>query len=242
MRWILLLLVISGCSKRNQEVCCETADECAAINTSEVVACRVGVCVEHECIDRGPCDGNEDCVSPETCVEGECSPPPLPPDAALKPAFDVVYPNVWRFNVTGQPFPLDLIVVNTGVSPLFMTTLQVKSLNDDHPTAFVRLTAFPTSASPPIPPGQAGGKILPNAESILLTPELLPELRTDTESIYAEFEIVDPPTGAYDIEASAILALDGIEFPVNMTIHMEDLQGPVVADPEQGVRISLFGN
>jgi hypothetical protein len=235
MRWILILVAVSACSKRNQAVCCETADECAAIGTSEVVACQIGVCVEHECIERGPCDGNEDCELPQTCVSSECTSPPAPPDAPLKPAFDIVYPNVWRFSVTIQPFPLDLIIVNTDVSPLSMTTLQVKSVADDHPTAFLRFVAAPSSAD--ITPGFAGGKIIPNGVPILSG--LIPEPRMDTESIYVQFEIVDAPKGTYDIKADAMLALDGTDFPVNLTIHMQDSQ-TVFADPEEGVRVPVF--
>lgn len=223
-----------GCTKRNQEVCCETADECAAIQTDTVVSCTVGVCVDHECVDRGVCDGNEDCELPETCVAGLCSPPTTPPDAPLKPAFDIVYPNVWRFSVTGQPFPMDLVVVNADVSPLSMTTLQVKSVSDDHPTAFVRFVAAPSSAA--IAPGEAGGAISPNASPILSP--LIPEPRVDTQADYIQFEIVDAPDGTYDIAADAELALDGVDFSVHLTIHMQDTQ-TVFADPEEATRVSI---
>jgi hypothetical protein len=237
MRILVFLVLVSACTKRNQEVCCETAQECAAINTTEVVVCSVGVCVDHTCVDPGPCDGNEDCVSPATCVDGTCQ-TPLPPDAALVPAFDVAYPNEWRFTVgSGQPIVLDLMFMNRGVSPLSMSTLNVRSLSDDHPIAFVRVVT--TSSSADIPPGSAGGRILPIAEPIMIGSGLVPEPRTDTTSSYATVEFIDEPTGTYDITVDVLLTLDGLDVPLHMVMHMEP--GPTIfADPEMGTRATVF--
>ncbi|MBA2539528.1 MAG: hypothetical protein H0V17_07835 [Deltaproteobacteria bacterium] len=226
---ILLVVLVCSCTKRNQEVCCETADECAAIETDQVVACKVGVCVEHECVNPGPCDGIEDCDASDTCVDGMCTPPPIPPDAPLVAAFDVAYPNVWRFSVAG-PVGISVMFINTSVNPFSTSTLEVRELSDDHPTAFIRLTASPSLVN--IPPGFAGGKIAPIAEPFLTDSGLVSEPRTDTDSSYVGMELVDAPSGTYDIAVGAVLGLDGLDVPLNMTIHV--VPGPIIAvDPRQ---------
>jgi hypothetical protein len=136
-----------------------------------------------------------------------------PPDAALIPAFDAVFPNVWQFSVSGAPVPLDLMIVNRGVSPLSMSTLQVKSLSDDHPLAFARITTKPSSAS--IAPGFAGGLISPIAEPVIVGSGLVTEPRTDTMSEYASIEFVDAPDGTYDLTIDAVLSLDGLDIPLH---------------------------
>jgi hypothetical protein len=201
---MIYLLLVVACTKRNPEVCCETADECAEIQTDTVVSCAVGVCVEHECVDRGVCDGNEDCQLPETCVDGMCAPPPAPPDAALKPAFDVVYPSEWRSSIN-DVFTFSIVFINTDVSPLSMSTLQVRELADDHPTGFVRIVTTPSSAN--IPPGSAGGLISETANQAFLDSGLVSEPRVDAESAYATIETVDAPEGTYDIAVDAVLVL-----------------------------------
>lgn len=236
MRWIFLLSVVAACSKRNQEVCCETADECAAIGTQEVVACSVGVCVEHECVDIGSCDGDEDCELPETCVQSECTPPPPPPDAALNPAFDVAYGGEWNSSINAE-IPFSIVIINTDVRPLSMATLEVRQLNDDHPTAFIRFRATPSTAS--IPPGFAGGAINGDDQQELFDSGLITEEPTDTKSAYLTIEPVDAPDGIYDIAIDAKLALDGIEFPLQLTIHRVPFP-PIRAEIEVAKRVSFF--
>ncbi len=236
MRLIVVLIFFMGCSKRNQEVCCETADECAAISTKEVVACEIGVCVGHECVDIGACDGNEDCEAPDTCVDETCTAPPAPPDAALKPAFDVAYGKEWCFSVAG-PVGLSIVFINTDVSPLSMTTIQVRSLDDDHPTAFVRIETTPSSTE--IPPGFAGGKLSPVDEAVLVDTGIVTEPRIDTEINYGSIELVDAPVGTYDIVVDAVLGLEGLDVPLHMTLHMQP--GPqVCANMEVGTRAQIF--
>jgi len=76
LRTVLLLVVVSvgACTKRNPNVCCETADECAEVGYDEPVPCELGVCVSRNCVETG-CDGDEDCASPELCMQGTCRSP-----------------------------------------------------------------------------------------------------------------------------------------------------------------------
>jgi hypothetical protein len=137
-------------------------------------------------------------------MDGTCMSPPPPPDAALKPAFDVVYPSEFRSSVN-DPVMFSMMFVNTDVSPLSMTTLQVRQLTDDHPTAFVRIVTTPSSAN--IAPGFAGGSVDSFAATFFFDSELVTEPRTDQTSIYANIEFVDAPDGLYDITFDAVLAL-----------------------------------
>ena len=233
---ILTLLLLVACTKRNPEVCCETAEECAAINTTEIVACGIGVCVDHTCVDLGRCDGAEDCSNPETCIDGLCTPPAVPPDAPPVPAFDIAYPKEWRISVA-EPIGGFVLFVNAGVTPISMSTLQLRSVADDHPTAFVRIT--PTSSAAMILPGVAGGNLTPLAEDVLVDTGIVTETRTDVGASYLSIELVDAPEGTYDIAVDVVLGLDGLDVPMGMTVHV--LPGPTIfANPEVGTRTPIF--
>lgn len=236
---LLTLVLLAGCgTRRNPAVCCETTDECAQIGTAEIVSCEVGVCVAHSCVDLGACDGIEDCTeSGQSCIDGRCT-FTLPPDAARVAAYDVAYPNVWRRSIT-DAHPLSLLFVNRGVSPLSMSTLQVRSLADDHPTAFVRVTVPATPSTAMILPGQAGGLVTPLAEDLLIGMGIVPEQRVDQETSYADVQILDAPSGTYDIGVDVVFALDGLDVATHLTIHMEPL--PVQwLNPLEGTRATIF--
>lgn len=229
----MIVLSLAACTRRNPEVCCETSDECLQIGTTEPVLCETGACVNSSCVTDGTCNGPEDCDAPDVCANGVCTSPG--PDAGGRPAFDVAYPSVWRRSVPDQ-LPFDLIVINTSTSPLSMSSLVLKSISDDHPTATVRFILAPLSTT--VATQRAGGLIVPLAEPVLIGSGLVPETRVDTNTSYVDYEIVDPAPGTYDITADAILTLDGIDVPLHFVIHM--VPGPTIyADPEQGTRASF---
>jgi hypothetical protein len=163
-------------------------------------------------------------------------PPPVPPDAPLVAAFDVAYPSVWKFSIAG-PIGISIMFINTSVNPFNTSTLEVRSIADDHPTAFVRLMVNPKLVF--IPPGTAGGKIAPIAEPFLIDSGLVTEARSDTDSSYVEMELVDAPSGTYDIQVQAVVGLDGVDVPLSMTVHV--VPGPIVfVDPEAATRATIF--
>jgi Tol biopolymer transport system component len=71
--WMLGCVVAVACTKRNPDVCCETATECKTVGFSSAQPCDEGVCVNYSCVATG-CDGNEDCRDPDQpmCVAGRC--------------------------------------------------------------------------------------------------------------------------------------------------------------------------
>jgi hypothetical protein len=179
----------------------------------------VGDGLAGQCVGESPIDAGVDAVI----------------DAGV-PAFDVAYASEWRFSVPG---PVDgyLLVVNTGVTPLSMSTLQLKSIADDHPTAFVRIIA--TASETSIPPGHAGGFLTPLATTTLVGSGLVSETRADTDSSYLNIEIVNAPEGTYDIHVSLELELDNARISMPITLHM--LPGPTIfANPDVGTRKTVF--
>lgn len=95
---ILMLSVMAACTAacttQNPALCCETADECAAVNFTSIQPCSVGACVKNKCVADGTCDGPEDCMGTDTCVAGVCTAPvlvdagvdsPAPPDGSIPP-------------------------------------------------------------------------------------------------------------------------------------------------------------
>jgi hypothetical protein len=170
-----------------------------------------------------------------TCVDDE-GPKDAGIDAPGVPAFDVAYPSEWRFSVAG-PVSGYFLVINRGVTPLSMSSLQLKSIDDDHPTAFLRINANPLGTT--IAPGQAGGSLTPLAKTVLVDSGLVTEARTDTDSDYLSIEIVNAPTGSYDINATLKLGLDNRDIMMPMILHI--LPGPTVyADPQVGKRTTIF--
>jgi hypothetical protein len=70
-----LLAASTGCTRRNPDFCCVTADTCAAAGlTDEVRPCEVGqACKAYECV-AAECATSADCASPEApaCRDGLC--------------------------------------------------------------------------------------------------------------------------------------------------------------------------
>lgn len=234
---VILSICTPACEKRNPEVCCETEAECAALGSGDPRFCEgEDVCVAFKCVAPGTCDGPEDCLGAQFCnftsSGGFCA---LGGMDGATPAFDIAYPNVWRRTVVDQ-LPFDLMVINTSDAPISMSSLAIKSISDNHPTATVRLVKMPAGTM--VPPHKAGGFIVPLAEPILVGSGLVPEVRADTNSSYLEYEIIDAPVGTYDIVTDAIMTLDSSDFFLHFTIHMVEGQ-TIYADPEAGFRLSV---
>ena len=88
-------------------------------------------------------------------------------------------------------------------------------------------------------PGFAGGQLTPVSEDVLVDTGIIPETRTDVDSSYLSIELVDAPQGTYDIVVDVVLALNGLEIPFTMTVHVLPLP-TAYADPEMGARLSIF--
>ncbi len=232
---VAVITFMTACTRRNPEVCCETVAECAVVGTSELVACETGVCVANACVDEGRCDGDEDCNEPDHCADGVCKSAPLV-DAARVAAFDIAYPKEWRFSVFDEVSEFS-VFINKGTSPLSMSSLELKSITDDHPTVLVRLVAHPSPAA--IPPGLAGGQLTPIAKAVLVDSAIVTEARSNETTSYLSLQLVDAPDGTYDIAVDAVLALDGLDVPMQMLVHV--VPGPTIyADPELGTRTSIL--
>lgn len=238
MKIILVLVLLVGCTKRNPAACCETEAECARLGTTEIVTCDTGTCVNFACVDDGTCDVQDpdDCTAPESCVDGVCMQlvvdAPPPPE---RPALDVAYPNEWRRSVSST-LPFDLIVIGSGTEPVPLSSMVIKSVDDDHPTATVRILLTPSDFTVAV--GEAAGFIAPNAEPLLAP--IVSETRVDTaEPGYLEWQILDAPSGTYDIATHLVLVIDGNDVVIDFVTHM--VPGPTIfADPEAGKRLSVF--
>ncbi len=155
------------------------------------------------------------------------------PDAGLK-AFDVVYPSEWQFSVTGQVSGY-FMVIATGSAAVDMSTLHVKSIDDDHPTAFVTVTG---GGSTSVPTGYAGGVLTPVSKALFVTSGLVPEYVSD-EDDYLTFEIENAPAGTYDFHATVTVVVENIEIPLAMTIHILPMPD-IWADPVVAKRIAVY--
>lgn len=203
------------------------------------VACLVG------CTRPNPqyCDEPSDCPVGQQCdlTKNSCAPNvdaattvDATPDA-FRPAFDVAYPHEWRFSVEG-PVGGYLLVINTSSTPLNTSSLALKSIEDDHPSAVVRVTVTGYDAT--LSPGQAGGYVSMLSRLMLVDSGLVSESRVETDSNYLTLEIGNAPAGSYAIQAMVVLSLDNVDVPMPMTINI--VEGPDVwANPLNGKRLKL---
>jgi hypothetical protein len=156
------------------------------------------------------------------------------PDAARTPAFDVAYGSAWRFSVSG-PTGGFVSIINRGPVPLSMSGLQVASVSDDHPTASIRI--IPNVGDTTVGPGLAGGALSPIAEGLI--DPLVDEPRTDVDSDYLSIELVNAPSGDYDIAASLTIELDGSLVDLPIFVHVEP--GPTIwIEPTAAARATAF--
>jgi len=220
---VCLSVLVVGCKKPNPEVCCVTTEQCSEIGVSDFRLCSDGlVCQDNRCIS--PADGG---------VDGGFD---AGIDAPGVHVFDIAYPNEWRFSVAG-PISGYFLAINTNNVALDMTTLELKSIDDDHPSAIVRVTVTPSPTV--IEPATVGGALTPLSRQVLLDSGLVTEPRSDTASDYLTLEIENAPNGTYDINVDLIIAIDSIRIPMPMTIHMVPLT-TVFADPLIGKRKAIY--
>lgn len=109
--------------------------------------------------DGGSDDARSDSASSDGMFDGNI-------DAPGVLAFDVAYPAEWRFSVAG-PVSGFVLVVNKRPNPLALSSFQVSSISDDHPTATVRITS-PGAFGAMLPANNAGGALSMLSEQLLV--------------------------------------------------------------------------
>jgi len=158
-------------------------------------------------------------------------------DANGEPAFDIGYPHEWKFSISG-PISAYILVANTSNNALSLSTFQVQSVSDDHPTAEVTVTA-PMTHSESVTPGTMAGELSGFSHDVLVKSGLFPESNLLPEVNFLTLGLENAPAGTYDIHAQLTVELDGIDVELPMTIH--HVPGPVVyADPLLGSRVAAY--
>ncbi|MBK7078177.1 MAG: hypothetical protein IPH44_38520 [Myxococcales bacterium] len=160
-----------------------------------------------------------------------------PVDAPGLAAYDIAYPAEWRMSVQG-PATSFIVIVNTGPSPLSLSTFQVTGLSDDHPTAVVRVTS-PGSFGDTLQPDTAAGALSGLAETLLIGSGLVPEAWSVRTTDFLSLELLNAPAGTYDIAVNLTVELDGRPASLPMTIHV--VPGPTIyLDPLVGRRLTVY--
>jgi hypothetical protein len=158
-------------------------------------------------------------------------------DAMGTHVFDVAYPKEWKFSVEG-PISGYFLIVNTSATPINSNTLELKSIDDDHPTAIVRVTVNPGTTQ--ITQARASGSLSGLSQQLLVGSGLVTETRVDTTHDYLTLEIQNIPTANVDIAVALEISISGIRIAMPMTIHVVDKLPTVYADPMIGERKQVF--
>jgi hypothetical protein len=164
--------------------------------------------------------------------------PDAPTDAPSLPAFDVAYPMEWRFSVAG-PVSGFILIVNTGPSPLSLSSFQISAISDDHPTATVRITSG-IASSTVLQPDTAGGALSGLSQNLFIGSGLVMENWAERTSDFLSIEIQNAPAGDYDINVNLAISLDGKTVALPTIVHMVDAGGTIFADPLVGRRVQVF--
>ncbi|MCE9574542.1 MAG: hypothetical protein K8W52_15445 [Deltaproteobacteria bacterium] len=186
---------------------------------------------------EGLCQGpaSADAGVDASMVDG--APPDALVDAATLPAYDIAYPSQWTFSVSG-PATGFVLIANTSSTPLSLSTFQVTSVSDNHPTAVARVTS-PSSPGTILQPHTAGGSLSQLSDNLLRGSGLVMESWADRDTNLLSLELLNAPAGTYDVAVSVTVSLDGRDVAIPMTIHV--VPGPVIyLDPQVARRVSVF--
>lgn len=158
------------------------------------------------------------------------------PDAPGLAAYDVAYPDQWRFSIEG-PISGYLVLVNTGTAPLNTASLVIESLTDDNADAVVRVAV--ASATQVIEPGQASGALSGISRALLVGSGLVTEPIVDPSPDYLTLEVSNGPAADATIHASIVLALDNVRVTLPMEIAWIPSALPEAdADGVRGARLT----
>ena len=71
---VFVAISVASCTKRNPEICCDSAAECTRAGIDGQAHCAEGVCVNFTCVESG-CDDDGDChdANHPICISGQCS-------------------------------------------------------------------------------------------------------------------------------------------------------------------------
>lgn len=160
-------------------------------------------------------------------------------DAQGVHVFDVAYPKEWKFNIEG-PISGYFLIINSGTNPINGNTLELKSLDDDHSTAIVRVDVNPVDAV--IAQGTASGSLSGLSNTLLVGTGLVSEARVNTDVNYLTLGVQNIPdiaTGMLDINVSLAISIEGIRIALPMKIHVVPFDG-IYADPISADRLPVY--
>jgi hypothetical protein len=138
------------------------------------------------------------------------------PDASV-PAFEVVYGDDWRIAVEASNDGWFLLVANGNVDP-DLSTIQVVSVSDTHPTAIVRIVASPVVGV--MTHGKAAGKIF--VDNMAIYQAAIPEPRERTNEVLLTLNLLDAPAGDYVFSSHVDLKVNSIPFALDFNLHHVD--------------------
>lgn len=158
-----------------------------------------------------------------------------PIDAALVPAFDVIYGDPWRFSVNDATNDGWFILVANGTVDPDLSTIEVTALSDTHPTAIIRVLVPEVTGT--IVHGRAAGKIFVDNETAYNN--AIPEPKSFTTSALMTMTLLDSPEGTYDFDVNMMVSVNGISFPLDFLVHRVPV-GIVYSAPDAPKRKTVY--
>jgi len=249
LRWAVLASFLLGCGGNINAVPCEENSNCDLASGGQCLVASSGnqwcAYPDGECeggyrySDQSVGDGLAgQCIGStqqDAGVDTDSSVDGPPADAAI-PAFDVVYGDPWRFSVDDATNDGWFILVSNGTLDADISTIQVTSLSDTHPTAIVRVLVPQNTGV--VPHGTAGGKLFVDNDTQYLA--VIPETRTYTNLPLMRMTLLDSPDGEYDFNVSMMVSVNGIVFPLNFLVHRIPVDQGVYSAPDAPKRMTVY--
>jgi len=160
-----------------------------------------------------------------------------PIDAMLQPVYDVAFPEEWKFSIEG-PISGYLLIINTSPNPLDLSTFEIVSVVDDHPTLNTVITA-PTAFNQQLGPGWAAGSLSGLSQDVLVDSGIVTEGNFYPDDNFLTLGFENMPAGTYDFTVTLTLAVEGHEVAMPMVIHHID-DAAIWADPQVGKRVTVY--
>ncbi|WP_428267230.1 hypothetical protein [Haliangium sp.] len=166
-----------------------------------------------------PADARSEDAAPPDAAPPAAPPDATPFDAPPSLAYEIAYVNDMTFDPSAGQLDIIgfLVVINTGEISLDLSATRVQSFYDDSAQVGYTLS-LEGDTTTALQPGEAAGGLSPLATQSIIGSGLVSEPLVDTTYTF-RMALNNLPSDALDVNAQAVLNIDGQNIALSFTIH-----------------------